>query len=274
MFSADVFLVECDFPPKNGPVPSQPVNGCHEHSLPSTDLLERQAAWLAPARARLLRRAGIAHRRSVLDLACGHGSVTGELTRRCGGNVVAVDCRKNILTGQSARFAGATVLCGDAEHLPLANDTFDLVFCQFALMWMDAPAVVREIRRVLTPGGVLAAIEPDFGGLIEHPPEIATRDLWLAALGRAGADPNIGRKLPALLGGAGFHVSVDLLDRLMPPSPLRFDLLAGLPLNDEEKALLQSIRRCDALLGDASQTVHLPMFLILAEIPRPSVHLA
>jgi hypothetical protein len=27
MFSADVFLVECDFPPKNGPVPSQPVNG-------------------------------------------------------------------------------------------------------------------------------------------------------------------------------------------------------------------------------------------------------
>jgi SAM-dependent methyltransferase len=239
----------------------------HEFTVPSADLLERQAAWLAPARMRLLRRAGIAHRRTVLDLACGRGAVTAELVQRCAGTVVALDCSRNVLAGQSAQFAGATVLCGDAEQLPLGDGAFDLVFCQFAFLWLDVPAAVREVRRVLAPGGVLAAIEPDYGGLIEHPPEIAIRQLWLAALARAGADPCVGRKLPAILAAAGFQVHVDLLDRLMPSSPLRFDLLAGLPLTDEENARLRCARQRDAALDDSSRVVHLPMFLILAEVP-------
>ena len=55
------------------------------------ELLRRQAAWLAPARARLLRRVAVARRRSVLDLGGGYGAVTGELVRRAGGTVVALD---------------------------------------------------------------------------------------------------------------------------------------------------------------------------------------
>ena len=85
--------------------------------------------------------------------------------------------------------AGAAAICGRAEQLPLADGTFDLVFCQFALVWLDGPAVAREVFRVLQPGGVLAAIEPDYGGMIEHPPEIATRDLWMAALAAPGPNP-------------------------------------------------------------------------------------
>jgi SAM-dependent methyltransferase len=238
----------------------------NRHDLPSPELLSRQAEWLAPARARLLRRAQIARRQNVLDLACGHRAVTEELVHRCGGQVVALDCSQDALTGEPAQFAGATVVCGKAEQLPLADRAFDLVFCQFALVWLNVPAAVREIRRVLAPGGVLAAIEPDYGGLIEHPPEIATRDLWLAALSRAGADPSVGRKLPGVLAAAGFQVEVDLLDRLMPPSPMRFDLLRGLPLNDAEKATLRRAEQSDALLGESPRVVHLPMFLILAEV--------
>ena len=123
-----------------------------------------------------------------------------------------------------------------------------------------------ELAGWLAPGGVLAAIEPVFGGLIEHPPEIATRDLWLAGLERAGADPCIGRKLPGILAAAGFRVRVDLLERLMPPSPLRFDLLDGLPLDEAERAALARAEKADALLDDSSPVVHLPMFLILAEV--------
>ena len=234
-------------------------------ALPSAELLDRQAAWLASARARLLRRAAVARRHNILDLACGRGAVTDELVRRGGGAVVALDCSQNALAEGSSHFAGAAVVCGNAEQLPLADGAFDLVFCQFALLWLDAPATVREIHRVLAPGGVLAAIEPDYGGLIEHPPEIVTRDLWLAGLARAGADPCVGRKLPGILAAAGFHVHVDLLDRLMPPSPLRFDLLGGLPLNDDEDRRLQQAVQADALLTDSSRAVHLPMFLILAE---------
>lgn len=181
---------------------------------------------------------------------------------------MALDCSRTVLAGESAQFTDAAAVCGKAEQLPLADGQFDLVFCQFALLWLDVPAAVREIRRVLAPGGVLVAIEPDYGGLVEHPPEIATRDLWLAALSRAGAQPCVGRKLPGILAAAGFDVHVDLLDRLLPPSALRFDLLGGLPLTDEEKARLRRAERFDALLDDSSRVVHLPMFLIRAEVPH------
>ncbi len=235
---------------------------------PTADILDQQAKWLVPARARLLRRAGIARRHSVLDLGCGCGSVTEDLTRRCGGRVVAVDCRKNSMIERSSRFAGAAAICANAKQLPFRNGSFDLVFSQFALLWMNVSAAVGEIRRVLVPGGVLVALEPDYGGMIEHPPEIATRDVWLAALARAGADPYVGRKLPSFLAGAGLTVNVELLDRLPAPSPLRFDLLAGLPLSEPEDAVLRRVRQADVGLSDSTRVVHLPMFLILAEAPN------
>ncbi len=49
------------------------------------------------------------------------------------------------------------------------------------------------------------AIEPDYGGMIEYPPEIAAKDIWINALTRAGADPFMGRKLPGMLRCAGLE---------------------------------------------------------------------
>jgi SAM-dependent methyltransferase len=237
----------------------------YDASLPPPELLRQQAAWLAPARARLLRRARIAGRRRVLDLACGTGAVTGELVRRCGGTVVALDRNLRALSAAEGLSAGAARVCGDAAGLPFAQDSFDLVFCQYALMWLDARAVVEEVRRVLQPGGLLVAVEPDYGGMIEHPPEIAARDLWLAALARAGADPRVGRKLPGLAAAAGLRVWVDLLERLDCPSPARFDLLRGLPLSDVERETLGRIETADAACADCDRVVHLPLFLLTAE---------
>jgi SAM-dependent methyltransferase len=236
-----------------------------EPSLPPFDLLEQQAAWLAPARSRLLRRVEIARRRRVLDLACGPGIVTEDLARRSGGKVLAVDCSRRALTERRDHFTDSAPLQADAERLPLADGSIDLVFCQFALLWLDARKAIREIRRVLTPGGALATIEPDYGGLIEHPPEIALRELWILALCRAGADPLVGRKLPSLFGEAGFQVQVELPDRLLPPSPVRFDLLGGLPLSGEERASLDRARQADEAWGSLPRTAHLPLFFIAAE---------
>jgi len=235
-----------------------------DFDLPPLELLRQQAAWLAPVRARLFRRVHIARRRRVLDLACGGAAVTGELLRRSAGTVVALDRSRKALLAEEERFAGAARVCGDAVRLPLADGSFDLVFCQLALMWLDVPAVVREIKRVLQPGGVLVAIEPDYGGMIEHPAEIATREIWLAALTRAGADPQVGRKLPSVLSACGFDVRADLLDRLSPPSLLRFELLRGLPLNGQEKNLLRRIESADAACEPSARVVHLPMFLVTA----------
>jgi SAM-dependent methyltransferase len=237
----------------------------NQYDLPSAQILHQQAEWLAPARARALRRAGIAKRRKVLDLACGFGAVTDELRRRSGGEVVALDCRQNVLAVDLQPFVGADRVCGDALHLPFADGAFDLVFCQFTFLWINACPAVKEIYRVLQPEGMLVAIEPDYGGMMEYPPEIATRDLWISVLTRAGADPCIGRKLPGMLEQPGWKIEVDLLDRLMPPSPIRFVLLEELPLTDEEKTTLSRIKAADAALAEFVKVVHLPMFIIIGE---------
>jgi len=247
-------------------------------SLPSKALLEAQAKWLAPARARLLRRVGIARRRRILDLGAGYGVVTGELQRRGGGFVAALD---QVETAVS--HAPGFSICGNVLSIPFADNSFDLVFCQCVLMWVLSPSsistpsvdsitkpsltletAVSEIHRVLEPNGVLIALEPDYAGMIEYPPSIATRDIWLSSLTRAGAEPQLGRILPGMLADKGFQVRVDLFDSLLPPDPARFDFLRSLSLTADEAKTLEMAAMAESLIGSWQQIVHLPFFLISA----------
>ncbi len=218
--------------------------------LPAQHLLRLQADWLAPVRARVLRQVDIGRRRRVLDLGCGTGSVTDELQRRSGGRAVAFD-----LDHAAVRAAGGERVQGHAGRLPFAARSFDLIFTQFSLLWMPAEAVV-EAARVLSGDGVIVALEPDYDGLIEWPADAVTREIWLAALERAGAEPRIGRQLADRLLACGLQVGVALLDTLASPAPERLDFLRELPLTTEEQA---------RLAGVAPATVaHLPVFIVTA----------
>ncbi len=237
-------------------------------SLPEAALVEQQAEWLAPARSQLLRRVHVARRNCVLDLGTGYGVVVPELRRRSRGRVVALDLALEAL--RSWRHPrGVSKLAGDATHLPVADGTFDLLFSQITLLWVSPLALaVSEIWRVLQPGGALVALEPDYDGMIEHPPEIRSRSLWINGLTRAGADPWVGRKLPGLLAARGFEVHISLFDTLFPPAPSRFDYLEDLPLTPEERSRLAEIKAAaGARSGPWSQVAHLPFFLIRAYKP-------
>lgn len=230
--------------------------------LPPRAVSERLAAELAPLRARLLRRIGVAHRGPVLDLGAGWGIVTEELARRARGPVVAVDRHPAALAA-----LGARGMPGELSKLPFERDSFDLVFCQQVLMWQRAlDPVVREVRRVLRPGGAVIAIEPDHGATMEHPPEIAIAEVWRAALARAGADPCVGRRLPPAFATAGFTVQIDLPPSPSPADTDRFDALEGLPLSDEERARLEAARRTQERLEPRDCFVHVPFVCVTAEL--------
>jgi ubiquinone/menaquinone biosynthesis C-methylase UbiE len=236
-------------------------------SLPSAALLEQQARWLRPARSSLLRRAAIAQRHSLLDLGAGRGLVTPELVRRSSGRVVALDRNLSALHEVSRVYSSLRIV-GDAAKLPFVPDSFDLVFSQFTLLWVGRlRQTVSEIWRVLMPGGQFCAIEPDYPSMIEYPPEASTAGIWTAALRRAGATIDVGRRLPALLEQQGFKVQVRLLDQLLPPSKLRFDSLRELPLTPVELAELDAVERHAGKLTGWQEVAHLPLFLINASLP-------
>lgn len=103
-------------------------------------------------------------RERVLDVACGSGAPSLQVARRVGaeGFVVATDLNEEPLkiAAQRARERSITNIRferADVHALPYADDEFDLITCRFGVMFFaDLPRALRELRRVLKPGGRVA----------------------------------------------------------------------------------------------------------------------
>lgn len=91
---------------------------------------------------------------AVLDLAAGTGKLT-RLLLEADAEVIAVE---PIAEMRAALPAGARVLEGTAEAIPLADASVDLVTVAQAFHWFDGDAALAEIHRVLRPGGRLALV--------------------------------------------------------------------------------------------------------------------
>lgn len=104
----------------------------------------------------------------LLDLGCGTGELSGLLTRRYKkADVVCLDLAPAMLTTARRKtgwFSKQRFVCGDAEVLPLADDSVDMILSNLTVQWCeDLDAVFRECRRVLRPGGLLmfSTLGPD-----------------------------------------------------------------------------------------------------------------
>jgi demethylmenaquinone methyltransferase/2-methoxy-6-polyprenyl-1,4-benzoquinol methylase len=100
----------------------------------------------------------------VVDLCCGTGSLTVELEKlRPAGAVpiLALDFSHNMLAVGARRFApGAVPVEANAMELPLADNTVDLITTAFGFRNLpNYDAALREMHRVLRPGGTFAILE-------------------------------------------------------------------------------------------------------------------
>lgn len=108
----------------------------------------------------MLAEAGLRGGEQVLDVGSGAGHSTLHFAR-AGADVIGLDLTPEMVeTGRRLAaeqgLANARFERGDAEALPFPDDAFDLVTCRLcAHHFADVPAALREMRRVLRPGGRL-----------------------------------------------------------------------------------------------------------------------
>lgn len=114
----------------------------------------------------LVSRLDVGPEHTVLDVATGTGAVAIELARRTGCRVVGLDQSREMLEAGRRRVADAglddriELVEGTAERLPFADASFDGLTFTYLLRYVDDPAAtIRELARVVRPGGTMAMLE-------------------------------------------------------------------------------------------------------------------
>jgi ubiquinone/menaquinone biosynthesis C-methylase UbiE len=146
------------------------------------------AASLVPVSQRLIAYTGIPSGSRVLDLACGDGSLSLMAAQAGAGEVIASDVAPSMgaIVERRAEKAGVKKKVSfreaDIENLPFEEKSFDIVLCQFGLMFSPTrKKALQEIYRVLKPQGKFGAavwctaqenpaVAPIFQILVDHMP--------------------------------------------------------------------------------------------------------
>jgi ubiquinone/menaquinone biosynthesis C-methylase UbiE len=189
---------------------------------------QRDFWWNADYVAHLAEHWGLRQTHRLLDLGCGVGHWGRLLAPHLASDaeVVGLD-REASWAAEAARRFGSTprsqtgrFLCGDAHHLPFPDGHFDAATCQTVLMHLRDPLrALREMARVVKPGGWVIAAEPNnlIGCLAfderthEQPVEELTAlfEFWVRYMrGKERLDQgdnSLGERLPGLFLDAGLE---------------------------------------------------------------------
>jgi len=121
------------------------------------------AKFLTSAGEAVVRAAGVTAQDTVLDVACGDGNAA-RIAARTGARVTGLDITPELLAVAAAAAPDVRWVHGDAEALPFADASFDVVLSVFGCMFAARHEVAaRELLRVLRPGGrlVVSSWTPD-----------------------------------------------------------------------------------------------------------------
>ena len=152
----------------------------------------------------------------LIDCGCGPGSITVDLAGAVArGEVIGIDLRENAVASarelaRTRAITNVTFAVANVYRLPCANASFDAAFACAVLQHLGDPlAALKEIRRVLRPGGVIGIVDGSPTMAFRYPtnPLLETWDK-LRGLERAyntGRSPDgLGVELRAVLRQAGF----------------------------------------------------------------------
>lgn len=154
----------------------------------------------------------------LLDVGCGPGSITIGLARRVAspdglGQAIGIDRAEEVVAqarslAEREGVGNVTFETGNIYDLQYDDDAFHVAHAHQILHHLADPvAALRELRRVVRPGGLVSLREADYRAMSWHP-QSAELEQWLRvydSISRAnGAEPNAGRHLLSWALDAGF----------------------------------------------------------------------
>jgi ubiquinone/menaquinone biosynthesis C-methylase UbiE len=172
-------------------------------------LLARQADSLKPAREWFCSSKLNSDFSSVMEVGCGYGNVLQEVGEN--NFSVGLDINKEFL-----RELNTAGIQGNGHLLPFKNNSFDLVYCHFALLWFRDPAqVIQEMARV-SKRWICSLAEYDYGARLDYPDEFQyVRNKIVKGIESDGGDPYVGRKLYKYFKEAGLKAEVGAYSNVM-----------------------------------------------------------
>jgi ubiquinone/menaquinone biosynthesis C-methylase UbiE len=167
----------------------------------------QQAKWTRDLRAYIFNKIQLNDSSCVLEVGCGTGAILSELPTHL--SLHGLDIDPDALTQCKSRVPSASLIRGDALQLPYPENSFDVVYCHFLLLWVSYPMrALLEMKRVTKEGGnVIAFAEPDYRARVDKPEELVQLGKWqIASLKKQGADPNFGVRLAVSFFQAGIEL--------------------------------------------------------------------
>jgi len=167
----------------------------------------QQAKWTRELRAYIFGKIQLNESSHVLEVGCGTGAILSELPTHL--SLHGLDIDPEALVQCKAHVPSASLICGDALQLPYPENSFDVVYCHFLLLWVNYPLkVLLEMKRVAKAGGnIIAFAEPDYTARMDNPKELVQMGKWQTeSLRKQGADPSFGVRLAVSFFQAGIEL--------------------------------------------------------------------
>ena len=221
--------------------------------------------WLVPAvfepfAIDLARRVAAHHPDRILEVAAGTGALTATLDGVAAAELVATDFNQAMVDVGCARAPNARWQQADAMNLPFDDAQFDVVVCQFGVMFFpDKRAAFTEIQRVLVPDGTF--VFNTWSTLESHELQAAVVDVvaeilsgdpppFLAAVPHGCADPSI---VSADLAACGYaHVLAEVVT-LEANAPSAAAIASGYCLGTPLRAEIESRADLDQVLAAVTE---------------------
>ena len=167
----------------------------------------QQAGWTRELRTYIFKQASPDRASHILEVGCGTGAILSELPTQL--SLHGLDLDAAALAQCHAYVPAAFLTQGNALELPYPDQTFEIVYCHFLLLWVHDPLqALFEMKRVAKSGAyVIAFAEPDYTARLDKPRELVRLGEWQTeSLRRQGADPGLGARLADLFFRAGINI--------------------------------------------------------------------